>query len=77
MSDHFIRDKQGRCHTIITMADIYSYGGFIFEFHRFCGPAKLKKNWEPAKRQGLAFYKVIDEWMRLTKAEQEATRISG
>ena len=35
MSDHFIRDEQGRCHTIITMANIYQYGGYIFEFHDY------------------------------------------
>jgi hypothetical protein len=77
MSDHFIRDEKGRCHAIITMANIYSYGGFIFEFHRYCGPFKLKKDWEPAARQGRKFYKMIDEWCKLTKEEQESTRLAG
>ena len=77
MSDHFIRDEQGRCHTIITMANIYEYGGFIFEFHSFCGPCKLKKNWEPAARQGMTFFRVIEKWDKLTKKQKEKTRISG
>lgn len=77
MSDHFIRDEQGRCHTIITMANIYEYGGFIFEFHNYCGPCKLKKNWEPAAREGMKFWKTIDAWCKLTKKQKEATRLSG
>ncbi len=77
MSDHFLTDKQGRCRTVLTVADIYEYKGFIFEFHRFCGPIKLKKNWEPAAREGMKFYRVIDEWVKLSKPEQESTRICG
>lgn len=77
MSDHFISDKNGRCHTVITMADIYRYKGFLFEFHRFCGPVKLRKDWTPAAREGRKFYRVIDEWVTLTNAEKEATRVAG
>jgi hypothetical protein len=77
MSDHFFRDKQGRCHTIITMANIYTYEGFIFEFHNFCGPMKLKKDFEPAKREGKKFYAAIDKWCKLTKEQKKATQISG
>lgn len=77
MSDHFLRDEQGRCHTIITMANIYEYDGFIFEFHKFCGPCKLKKNWEPAACSGMKFYKTIDRWCQLTDKEKEKTRIAG
>lgn len=77
MSDHFLRDENGRCHTIITMANIYTYEGFIFEFHNFCGPMKLKKDWEPAAREGRKFYAMISRWCKLTKEEKEQTRISG
>jgi multimeric flavodoxin WrbA len=77
MSDHFIRDDKGQCHTIITMANIYTYNGFIFEFHGYCGPMKLKKNWEPAAREGRKFWKTIDAWCKLTKEEKESTRLSG
>ena len=38
---------------------------------------KLKKNWEPAKREGRKFYKAIDAWCKLTKEQKEATRIAG
>lgn len=77
MSDHFLTDEKGRCHTVISMANIYEYKGFVFEFHRLCGPSKLKKNWEPAARQGLKFWKVIDEWVKLSDAEKRKTQISG
>jgi hypothetical protein len=77
MSDHFLTDEKGRCHTVITMANIYEYKGFVFEFHSFCGPCKLKKDWEPAARQGMKFFRVIDEWVKLSDAEKRATQISG
>ena len=77
MSDHFLTDEIGRCHTVISMANIYEYKGFLFEFHRLCGPCKLKKDWEPAARQGLKFWKVIDEWVKLSDAEKIKTQISG
>ena len=77
MSDHFLTDEKGRCHTVISMANIYEYKGFVFEFHRLSGPCKLKKNWEPAARQGLKFWQVIDEWVKLSDAEKRKTQISG
>jgi len=77
VSDHFLRDDKGRCHTIITMANIYVYEGFTFEFHHFCGPSKLKKNWEPAAREGRKFYAMIGRWQKLSKKQKEATRIAG
>jgi hypothetical protein len=77
MSDHFLTDEKGRCHTVITMANIYTYEGFIFEFHNFCGPCKLKKDWEPAAREGRKFYMMISRWCQLTKEEKESTRLSG
>lgn len=77
MSNHYLRDDQGRCHTILTIANIYSYGGFLFEMHFFCGPQKLNKNGEPASRMGRKFFKAFSEWNKLTKKQQEKTRISG
>lgn len=77
MSDHFLHDEKGRCHTVISFSNIYEYGGFIFEFHSFCGPVKLKKDWSPSAREGRKFYRVIDAWLQLSKAEQETTRIFG
>jgi len=77
MSDHFLFDENGRCHTIFTMANIYEYKGFVFEFHRYCGPCKLKKDWEPAAKMGRKFWKVWKEWDKLTPEEKTKTQISG
>lgn len=76
MSDHFILDDKGRCHTIITMANIYEYDGFIFEFRNLCGPCKLNKNWVPSARQGIKFFRMIDKWNQLNKEQKEKTRIA-
>jgi hypothetical protein len=77
MASHYMRDPDGRVNAIITMADIYRYKGFTFEVHRFCGPCKLKKDWEPAAAMGRRFWKVWSEWDKLTKEEKAATQISG
>lgn len=70
------------CHTIkngvICLPNIYEYGGFTFEMHYWCGPMKLrKKDFEPAKRQGRKFYKIIGEWQKLSKKEKKKTQVYG
>lgn len=77
MSTHLIRDDQGRVTTILTLADIYHYKGFTFEFHRYLGPTKLKKDGEIAARTGRKFWKAFGEWFELTDEEKDDTRISG
>lgn len=75
MSDHYF--KLGNTKGIVSLSNIYKYENFIFEFHSYCGPTKLKKDWEPAKLQGRKFYKMIDKWVNLTKKQKEKTRIYG
>jgi len=75
MSTQILKDQQGRVNAVITFADIYHFKGFTFEFHRYCGVMKLKKDFEPAKREGRKFYAVISEWCNLTDDEKEKTRI--
>jgi hypothetical protein len=70
------------CHRIkggfICCPNIYKYKDFIFEWHYFCGPMKLRKNFEPAKLQGRKFFKVAQEWNdTLTKKQKEKTRVYG
>jgi hypothetical protein len=66
-------------HGIITLANIYQYKGFTFEFHSYLGPVKLKKkDWEPTKSMGgRKFFKVTTEWDQLSKKEKEKTRLYG
>ena len=75
MSTHTVRDDQGRVSAIITFADIYRFKGFTFENHRVCGPSKLKKDLEPAKRDGKKFWDAWSEWNKLTNEEKENTRV--
>ncbi len=63
---------------ILTLANIYEYKGFTFEFHPYLGPVKLKKkNLAEAKFSGRKFYKIITEWDKLDSKEKEKTRIYG
>ena len=76
MSCHHFKFPGG--HGIITLPNIYQFGGFTFEFHPYCGPVKLrKKDLEPAKNMGRAFFKTLDKWEQLSDKEKEETRIYG
>lgn len=75
MSDHFFKTEHGR--GVITLANIFQYKNFTFEWHYYLGPTKLNKNLKFSKRQGRKFYKVIDSWVELSKNKQEKYRIYG
>jgi hypothetical protein len=77
MSDHFLRDETGRCHTILSVANVYTYEGFTFEFHDYLGPNKLKKDGGYAAREGKKFHATIHRWYLLTAEERRATQIAG
>lgn len=77
MGTHYDRDSTGKVVSIVTVANGYQYKGFLFEFHSYLGPTKMRKDGEPAKRQGKKFFDVIAEWEKLSKKEKEATRIYG
>ena len=70
------------CHRIpngfICLPNIYQYKGFIFEWHYWCGPIRLRKNGEATKLQGRKFFKIAQEWYdTLNKKQKEKTRIYG
>ena len=71
------RFQTDNCIGIVTLADIYEFEGFTFEFHRYLGPTKLRKDFEPAARAGKKFYDAVARWQKLTSEEQETTRIYG
>lgn len=75
MSDHYF--KLGKTHGIISLCNIYKYKNFIFEFHNYLGPTKLKKDYEPAKLQGRKFFKIVEKWYQLTDKQKEKTKIYG
>jgi len=78
MSTHSLKTPDGQINGFITLADIYEYDGFVFEFHRYCGPFKLRKSdWGPAARQGDKFHETVDRWCDLSDEQKEDTRIHG
>ena len=62
---------------IICSAPMYEYKGWFFEFHKYIGPWPLKKDGDPRKRAGRAFYKMIDGFRALPDDEQEKYRVGG
>ena len=53
----------------------YQYGGFTFEWHSYFGPIKLKKDGDPAERQGRKFFTAAERWRKLPKKEREKYRV--
>lgn len=77
MGTHHLIDADGRRYGIMTLANIYQYKGFLFEFHTLLGPVKLKKNWDSAAAMGRKFWKAYSEWDKLTPEEKRETQIFG
>ena len=77
MGTHHLIDADGRRYGIMTLANIYQYKGFLFEFHTLLGPVKLKKNWDSAAAMGRKFWKAYSEWDKLTPEEKRETQIYG
>ena len=77
MGTHHLIDADGRRYGIMTLANIYQYKGFLFEFHTLLGPVKLKKNWDSAAAMGRKFWKAYSEWDKLTAEEKRETQIYG
>lgn len=77
MGTYYTKDADGKVNGIMTVANVYEFKGFTFEYSDFLGPLKVNKNFEPAAAMGRKFYKVYREWNKLTKEEKAATQIFG
>ena len=77
MASYYTKDADGKINGIMTVANVYEFKGFTFEYSDFLGPLKVNKNFEPAAAMGRKFYKVYREWNKLTKEEKAATQIFG
>jgi len=75
MATHYLLNADGTRYGIMTVPNVYQYKGFTFESHFYLGPLKLKKNFDPASRMGRKFFKVYEEWDKLTEEEKAATGI--
>ena len=77
MGTHHLINADGTRYGIMTLANIYEFKGFVFEFHPYLGPQKLKKNWDSAAAMGRKFWKAYSEWDKLSKEEKRETQIYG
>jgi hypothetical protein len=77
MGTHYTTNAEGKIDGIMTIPNIYQFKGFTFESHRYLGPQRLKKNFDPASRMGRKFWKAFAEWDKLTKEEKLKTQING
>ena len=77
MGTYYTKDADGKVNGIMTVANVYQYQGFTFEFHSLFGPVKVNKNFEPSACMGRKFFKVYSEWDKLTKEEKLKTQIFG
>ena len=77
MGTYYTKDEHGKINGIMTVANVYHYQGFTFEFHSLFGPVKVNKDFNPSACMGRKFYKVYSEWDKLTKEEKAATQIFG
>ena len=77
MGTYYTKDEHGKVNGIMTVANVYKFKGFTFEYSDFLGPLKVNKNFEPAAAMGRKFYKVYREWNKLTTKEKAETQIFG
>jgi hypothetical protein len=77
MGTHYTTNAEGKINGIMTVPNIYQYKGFIFEFHSYLGPVKVKKNFDPASAMGRKFWKAFAEWDKLSADEKLETQIYG
>jgi hypothetical protein len=77
MGTHHLIDADGRRYGIMTVPNVYQYKGFTFELHTFFGPVKVNKDFNPSACMGRKFFKVFDEWNKLSDLEKLDTLIFG
>ena len=64
-------------HTYVTVAPVYEFGGFRFEYHYMIGPSKLNKHGEESKRMGRKFLKALQQGCDLPEKEREKYRVEA
>jgi hypothetical protein len=77
MGTYYTKDEHGKVNGIMTVANVYQYKGFTFEFHSLFGPVKVNKDFNPSACMGRKFFKTFQEWDKLSKEEKLDTLIFG
>jgi len=70
--------KTGSGTVIICSPNIYFYKGFyIEEIHSgYCGYNKLKKNLDPAKKEGVKFWKAVNDIFSMSYEEKRQYKLN-
>ena len=61
----------------VCSASVYEFNSWTFEYHSYMGPWPIRKDGEPFKRAGKAFYSVVSEWDKLSDEEKKKTKVGG
>ena len=77
MGTYYTTDENNRVNGIMTVANVYQYQGFTFELHTLFGPIKVNKDFPPSACMGRKFFKVFEEWNKLSDLEKLDTLIFG
>ena len=77
MGTYYTKDENNRDNGIMTVPNVYQYKGFTFEFHSLFGPIKVNKDFNPSACMGRKFFKVFEEWNKLSDVEKLDTLIFG
>ena len=64
-------------HGYICGPRLYEFEGWLFEVSAYGGPWPLKKNGDPRKRAGRAWWKVWDRFDSLSETEKRKFRAGG
>lgn len=60
----------------VTVADIYSFEGFLFQWHDYLGPTPVhKRTFDLRKTVPGGFWDMITRWQKLSKKEREKYRV--
>jgi hypothetical protein len=66
--------QNGECVALVTLSDVYVYDGFRFEVS-YGRPQKIRKDGEPAQREGRKFWDAYYAWQSLPPVEREKYRV--
>lgn len=66
-----------KIHGFICTRRTYNYKGWEFEWGAYQGPWPLRKDGELRKRAGRVFWRICDEFAKLTDEEKEKHRTDG
>ena len=71
-----VKFQFGSSRGFISLADIYRFEGYVFEWHHFCGPMPLHRHTlDPRKTIPPGFWDMVSRWQKLPKDEWEKYRI--